>query len=86
MSSTVLLSLRQPGFVGGSAHRDLAAVFPVPFGVPSWSSESRDLGAVTGDCSSGWPSKDRIADSPNPKSSMFLSVSDQGTGTNGGHR
>lgn len=43
MSRTVLLFPRQPGFVGGSAHRDLAAVFPVPLGVPSWSSESRDL-------------------------------------------
>lgn len=30
--------------------------------------------------------EDRIPDSPNPKSSLFLSVSDQGAGTNGGHR
>lgn len=68
MSSTTLLFPRQPGFVGGSPHPDLATIPPVPLGLPALSSEPADLldgvvpgqrqrdeGAVTGHCSSlGW--------------------------------
>lgn len=43
MPNTMFLFPRQPGFVGGSSRADLATVFPVPLGVPAWSSELPDL-------------------------------------------
>lgn len=96
----MLLCLRLPGFVGGSPHMDLATALPSPWGVPAWSSEPidlsdpdapgercRDLGAVTGDCSSlGWAALTGQVSRPCQPQIQLVELSEQSTGMNAGGR